>query len=40
MNGNGSSDLVWLQANGDVDYLELFPVRPNSSPESTTDSTS
>ena len=29
MNGNGSSDVVWLSAQGDATYLELFPVRPN-----------
>ncbi|MEL6182339.1 MAG: toxin TcdB middle/N-terminal domain-containing protein, partial [Myxococcota bacterium] len=29
MNGNGSNDVVWLTAEGDVTYLELFPVRPN-----------
>ncbi len=29
MNGNGSDDIVWVQSNGDVRYLELFPVRPN-----------
>ncbi len=29
MNGNGSSDVVWIQANGKVDALELFPLRPN-----------
>jgi len=29
MNGNGSDDIVWLQANGAISYLELFPVRPN-----------
>ena len=31
MNGNGSSDIVWVQgdASGAVTYLELFPVRPN-----------
>ncbi len=29
MNGNGSSDVVWVQASGQVTYLELFPVRPN-----------
>ncbi|MEL6182878.1 MAG: toxin TcdB middle/N-terminal domain-containing protein, partial [Myxococcota bacterium] len=29
MNGNGSSDVVWMTAEGDVTYLELFPVRPN-----------
>ncbi|MBM4781269.1 MAG: hypothetical protein GQE15_26590 [Archangiaceae bacterium] len=29
MNGNGSADIVWFQANGSAQYLELFPVRPN-----------
>lgn len=29
MNGSGSSDIVWIDGNGAVDYLELFPVRPN-----------
>ncbi|MCA9562082.1 MAG: VCBS repeat-containing protein [Myxococcales bacterium] len=29
MNGNGSSDVVWITQNGDTTYLELFPVRPN-----------
>jgi len=29
MNGNGSSDIVWADSEGNVDYLELFPVRPN-----------
>ncbi len=31
MNGNGSSDFVWVQGDesGAVYYLELFPVRPN-----------
>ncbi|MEO1271695.1 MAG: toxin TcdB middle/N-terminal domain-containing protein, partial [Myxococcota bacterium] len=29
MNGNGSSDVVWLSAQGDATYLEMFPVRPN-----------
>ncbi|MDP1917711.1 MAG: SpvB/TcaC N-terminal domain-containing protein [Myxococcales bacterium] len=29
MNGNGSDDVVWIQQNGQVQYLELFPVRPN-----------
>ena len=29
MNGNGSSDVVWIDNNGAVTYLELFPVRPN-----------
>jgi len=28
-NGNGSSDVVWVTASGDVTMLELFPVRPN-----------
>ncbi|MBL8919181.1 MAG: VCBS repeat-containing protein [Myxococcaceae bacterium] len=29
MNGNGSADIVWFQPTGSVQYLELFPVRPN-----------
>lgn len=29
MNGNGSSDVVWVDKNGEASYLELFPVRPN-----------
>lgn len=29
MNGNGSSDIVWIAADGATKYLELFPVRPN-----------
>ncbi|MCB9526524.1 MAG: VCBS repeat-containing protein [Myxococcales bacterium] len=29
MNGSGSDDVVWITANGQVTYLELFPVRPN-----------
>ncbi len=29
MNGNGSSDVVWVGLSGDITYLELFPVRPN-----------
>lgn len=29
MNGNGSSDIVWIDAGGAISYLELFPVRPN-----------
>ncbi|MBM4778277.1 MAG: hypothetical protein GQE15_11300, partial [Archangiaceae bacterium] len=29
MNGNGSDDIVWIQPSGQVQYLELFPVRPN-----------
>jgi len=29
MNGNGSTDVVWIDAQGLVTYLELFPVRPN-----------
>lgn len=29
MNGNGSSDIVWVEAGGAISYLELFPVRPN-----------
>ncbi len=29
MNGNGSSDIVWIDSSGDTTYLEMFPVRPN-----------
>ncbi|MEZ4431130.1 MAG: SpvB/TcaC N-terminal domain-containing protein [bacterium] len=29
VNGNGSTDVVWLDAQGEVTALELFPVRPN-----------
>ena len=29
MNANGSLDVVWIQNDGAVDYLELFPVQPN-----------
>ena len=29
MNANGSNDVVWIDASGEVIYLELFPVRPN-----------
>jgi RHS repeat-associated protein len=29
MNGNGSQDIVWLTAQGDVSYLEIFPIKPN-----------
>lgn len=29
VNGNGSTDVVWLDAQGRVTALELFPVRPN-----------
>ncbi|MBN1946795.1 MAG: hypothetical protein JW797_14065 [Bradymonadales bacterium] len=30
MNGNGSTDVVWVDnTDGSVEYLELFPVRPN-----------
>ncbi len=29
MNGNGSSDVVWIDASGNVTCLEIFPVRPN-----------
>ena len=29
MNANGSSDVVWITAAGEVTYLELFPRRPN-----------
>ncbi len=27
MNGNGSVDIVWVSANGSVQYLDLFPIR-------------
>ena len=29
MNGNGSSDIVWITINGDVTFLEMFSVQPN-----------
>ncbi len=29
MNANGSSDIVWISAQGHVEVLDLFPVRPN-----------
>jgi len=29
MNGNGSTDVVWIDASGRVTYLELEPIRPN-----------
>ncbi len=29
MNGSGSTDIVWLDGDGRVRYLELYPVRPN-----------
>jgi RHS repeat-associated protein len=29
VNGNGSTDVVWLDAQGQVTALELFPTRPN-----------
>ncbi|MEO1272274.1 MAG: toxin TcdB middle/N-terminal domain-containing protein, partial [Myxococcota bacterium] len=29
MNGNGSTDVVWIEASGQVTALELFPLRPN-----------
>lgn len=29
MNGSGSRDVVWIEATGEVHYLELFPVPPN-----------
>ena len=29
MNGNGSTDVVWVTPSGAVTYLELFPRRPN-----------
>lgn len=29
MNGNGSSDVVWITQTGETTFLELYPVRPN-----------
>jgi RHS repeat-associated protein len=29
MNGNGSTDIVWVDAAGKLTYLDLFPIRPN-----------
>jgi RHS repeat-associated protein len=29
MNGNGSTDVVWIDGSGQLTYLDLFPVRPN-----------
>ncbi|MFO0748156.1 MAG: toxin TcdB middle/N-terminal domain-containing protein [Myxococcota bacterium] len=29
MNGNGSSDVVWVTSGGEVSFVELFPVKPN-----------
>jgi len=29
VNANGSTDVVWVTASGEVTFLELFPVRPN-----------
>jgi RHS repeat-associated protein len=29
MNGNGSDDVVWISSNGHVQFLDLFPVKPN-----------
>ncbi|MCA9560590.1 MAG: VCBS repeat-containing protein, partial [Myxococcales bacterium] len=29
MNANGSTDVVWVDRQGTVTYLDLFPVRPN-----------
>ena len=29
MNGNGTRDPVWLSSDGDAQFLELFPVKPN-----------
>ncbi len=29
MNANGSEDVVWFDSNGQVQYLEIFPTRPN-----------
>jgi RHS repeat-associated protein len=29
MNGNGSDDVVWISSDGHVQFLDLFPVKPN-----------
>lgn len=29
MNGSGSTDVVWVDASGQVSFLEVFPTRPN-----------
>lgn len=29
MNGNGTDDVTWITSDGDVTYLEIFPLRPN-----------
>jgi hypothetical protein len=29
MNGNGSTDIVWINSSGVIQYLEMFPMRPN-----------
>ncbi|MFT3926508.1 MAG: SpvB/TcaC N-terminal domain-containing protein [Myxococcales bacterium] len=29
MNGSGTTDVVWISSQGDVQYLELFALRPN-----------
>ncbi len=29
MNANGTSDIVWIQADGATEFLELYPVKPN-----------
>ncbi|MCP4541191.1 MAG: hypothetical protein GY832_29000 [Chloroflexi bacterium] len=29
MNGNGSRDITWVTSNGNVKFLEIFPVKPN-----------
>jgi RHS repeat-associated protein len=29
MNGNGSTDIVWISQTGEATYLELFPLRPH-----------
>lgn len=29
MNGNGTTDIVWVDIDGQVTYLEVFPLRPN-----------
>ena len=29
MNGNGSNDVVWVSSSGHVQFLDLFPVKPN-----------
>lgn len=29
MNGNGTTDVVWLQPDGDVSFLDFSPIKPN-----------